>query len=91
LGAGPCADNDYAIALNKLWVLVCGAMIFSMQIGFAFLEAGSVRKKNYGYVFYKILLHCLTGVLGFWITGYAFAFGNSYNSMLGGQLYYAGD
>ena len=77
--------------MNRCWIIVCSTMIFSMQIGYAFLEAGSVRRKNYGYVFYKILLHCLIGVLGFWLLGYAFAYGGPQGNAFGGLIYYAGN
>jgi len=61
-----------------------------MQIGFAFLEAGSVRKKNSHVVFYKIMLHSLVIVLAFWLLGFAFAFGDSFHNFIGGKYFYAG-
>jgi len=88
---GPCSDNDYAYATNKMWVLTCAGMIFSMQIGFAFLEAGCIRKKNWGYVFWKLMLHSLIGVLAFWLFGYAFAFGDATDNFIGGKRFYAGN
>jgi Amt family ammonium transporter len=86
----PLAEDNYTTGENKLWVLTTGAMIFSMQCGFAFLEAGSIRKKNAHVVFYRITLHSLVGVLAFWLAGYAFAYGDAYNNMIGGQDFYAG-
>lgn len=78
-------------SMNKIWVLMCGAMIFSMQIGFAFLEAGSIRKKNAHFVFYRIMLHSLVGTLAYWLVGYAFSFGDAYNNYIGGKNYFGGN
>jgi Amt family ammonium transporter len=33
--------------LNMTWILVSGVIVFLMQSGFALLESGSVRFKNY--------------------------------------------
>ena len=32
--------------MDTLWVLVCTMMVFLMQTGFSFLEAGSVRSTS---------------------------------------------
>ena len=85
----PTTEDDYMWSINKIWVLTCGAMIFSMQVGFAFLEAGSIRKKNQSLPFYRILLHSLIGVLVYWLVGYAISFGDAYNNFLGGKNFYA--
>ena len=84
----PNTEDDYMLSMNKIWVLTCGAMIFSMQIGFAFLEAGSIRKKNQSLPFYRIMLHSLFGVLSYWLVGYAFSYGDAYNNFIGGKNYF---
>ena len=33
-------------AVDTVWVLVCAFLVFFMQAGFGFLEAGFVRSKN---------------------------------------------
>jgi Amt family ammonium transporter len=54
--------------------LVCGAMIFLMQCGFAMLCAGSVRQKNVKNIMLKNLLDACGGALGFWAIGYSLAY-----------------
>ena len=34
-------------AINAMWILVAGVIVFFMQAGFALLESGTVRFKNY--------------------------------------------
>ena len=84
-------ENDYTFAIDKIWTIITGTSIFSMMIGFAFLEAGSVRKKNTHIVFYKIMLHSLIIVLAYWLIGYAFSFGDESIYFIGGKKFYAGD
>lgn len=90
----PCYDIQYYpwnVAIDKGWILLCAGMVFSMQIGHALLESGSVRRKNSYVVFYKYLLNIIAGILAFWVLGFALAFGDAYDNFLGGHVYYAGD
>ena len=59
------------------WILYCGTLVFLMQTGFAMLCAGSIRAKNAQNILLKNLLDACVGALGFWATGYAFAYGQS--------------
>lgn len=74
---GTYSDTVYSEkdAINACWVLVSTAMIFFMQCGFALLEAGSVRPKNTRSTLVKNLFDACFGCVGFWLIGYAFAFG----------------
>jgi Amt family ammonium transporter len=51
-------------------------MIFFMQSGFALVEAGSIRAKNANSILIKNMFDSAIGCLGYWLIGYAFAFGN---------------
>ena len=55
--------------------LVLGLIIFLMQCGFAFLEAGSVRTKNTVNILIKNMLDCLLGSLAYWAIGWGLAEG----------------
>lgn len=58
------------------WLLVvCGGLIFFMQVGFAMLCAGCVRKKNVQNTMLKNLLDACGAALAFFTVGFAFAFG----------------
>lgn len=61
--------------LNIFYTLICGAMVFLMQCGFAMLCAGSVRQKNVKNILLKNLLDACGGAIGFWSVGYALAAG----------------
>ena len=60
---------------NILWVLIAGFMIFFMQAGFALVEAGFTRAKNVAHTMLMNMMVFCIGALGFWVCGFAFAFG----------------
>lgn len=64
-------------ANTKLWLVVlAGALVFLMQLGFAALSAGSVRRKNLSNTLLKNILDvCVAGV-ALYAVGWAFAFGS---------------
>jgi len=63
-------------AVEIVWTLVATAMIFFMQSGFALVEVGSIRAKNAQSILVKNLCDSALGAIGFWLIGYAFAFGD---------------
>jgi Amt family ammonium transporter len=76
-------------AINAVWVLTSTAMIFFMQTGFALLECGSVRQKNSSSILIKNLFDACIGSIGFWLVGYAFAFGDVKQFIGGSPDYFA--
>src|SRR6056297_3852842 len=50
-------------------------LVFFMQAGFALVEAGLTRSKNVVNIFAKNIADATVGILAFFATGYAFAFG----------------
>jgi Amt family ammonium transporter len=64
--------QDY---LNNIWVFIAGVLVFFMQAGFALVEAGLTRAKNVVNIFAKNMTDAVVGILAFFATGWAFAFG----------------
>ena len=61
------------------WFLIAGVIVFFMQSGFALLESGSVRYKNYQNILLKNCMDACIGGLVWWAWGYGLAFGNGVN------------
>jgi ammonium transporter, Amt family len=74
---------DPSVGINTMWVIVAGALVMFMQAGFAFLEIGFSRAKNAGTVVAKILTNFSIAAVGWWICGFAFAFGGPLGSVIG--------
>jgi Amt family ammonium transporter len=58
-----------------MWVIIAACLVMFMQAGFAFLEIGFSRGKNAGTVVAKILTNFSIAAVGWWVCGFAFAFG----------------
>jgi Amt family ammonium transporter len=62
-------------ANDVLFVLLGAIMILAMHAGFAFLELGTVRKKNQVNALVKILADFSVSTLAYFFVGYAIAYG----------------
>jgi len=60
-------------SVDVMWLLITGALVFFMQLGFALVEAGSVRAKNTKNILLKNILDCCIGALIWWAWGHALA------------------
>jgi Amt family ammonium transporter len=77
--------GHYRIAINIVWTLICGYLVFFMQAGFAMLETGFTRAKNAAHTMAMNLMVFVFGVLGYWIIGYALQMGGvGANPLAGG-------
>ena len=61
--------------LNIVWTLVAGVLVFTMQAGFAMVEAGFTRAKNSANIMMKNLIDFAVGAPAFYIIGAAIMFG----------------
>ena len=68
---------DLVSAGNVLFILLGAVLILSMHAGFAFLEAGTVNKKNQVNAFQKILFDWSVTTLVYFFIGYIVAYGVS--------------
>ncbi len=67
--------NSLATGVDTVWVLLCAALVFFMEGGFAALEAGFIRSKNSLNIIMKILMDCTVGMLGYFAFGFAIMYG----------------
>lgn len=67
--------SDLALSINTMWVLIAGFLVFFMQAGFGFLEAGFVRSKNVVNIMAENFLDTTMTTIGFWAAGFGIMFG----------------
>ncbi|MDP3671906.1 MAG: ammonium transporter [Telluria sp.] len=60
---------------DALFILLGGIMILAMHAGFAFLELGTVRKKNQVNALMKILVDFAISTIAYFFVGYSIAYG----------------
>jgi Amt family ammonium transporter len=69
--------------MDLLWILLCGFLVFMMQLGFALIETGTVRTKNTINVAMKNLIDTVFGIIFFWIIGFGLMFGTDSLGIIG--------
>ncbi|CAD8059260.1 unnamed protein product [Paramecium sonneborni] len=66
--------------LDEDWLLIAGIVLAFSQLGFGFLEAGSVRYKNAQSIVIKVFLGLCLTVLIYWLFGYGFSYGDDFGT-----------
>jgi Amt family ammonium transporter len=69
--------NELRIAIDTLWIITMGLLVFFMNCGFAMLETGFCRVKNAVNMLSKNVVVFFVSTLSFWIIGFSFLFANS--------------
>ncbi len=69
--------------IDILWVTLCSALVFMMQVGFLCLETGFTRSKNNVNVAVKNLVDFCVSTIVFWSIGFGLMFGASYGGWFG--------
>jgi Amt family ammonium transporter len=64
------------VAINFMWTLVTGFLVMFMQAGFALVETGLCRAKNSSHTMAMNFMIYPMGMLGFYLCGFAFMFGD---------------
>jgi Amt family ammonium transporter len=83
------ADQVAAVQKNAdmVWTILCAALVFFMQAGFAMVETGFTRAKNAGNIMMKNLMDFCIGAIAYWAIGFGLMFGLS-NGLTGGSLFF---
>lgn len=78
---------ELAKSINTMWVLIAGFLVFFMQAGFGFLEAGFVRSKNVVNIMAENFLDTTMTTIGFWAAGFGIMFGGG-NGLIGTEWFF---
>jgi ammonium transporter, Amt family len=70
------ATKDVTTAVNVMWMLISGFLVFFMQAGFALVETGFTRTKNVAHTMMMNMMVFCIGAVGYWLVGFAFQFGS---------------
>lgn len=73
---------DIKVALDTVWVLVAGFLVFFMNLGFATVESGFARSKNCVNILSKNFIVFAVSSLGFYLLGWGLMFGDG-NGFMG--------
>ena len=77
--APPSTEEQLAslkVALDTVWVMVAGMLVFFMNAGFCMLETGFCRQKNAVNVLSKNLIVFALSTIAFWAIGFGLMFSN---------------
>ncbi len=69
--------------LDNTWILIAAVLVLFMQAGFALVETGMTRTKNAGNIMMKNMMDLSLAGIGFFVVGYAIAFGGADSDIAG--------
>jgi Amt family ammonium transporter len=67
--------DNFKSGVDTLFIMAGAIMVLAMHAGFAFLELGTVRKKNQVNALVKILLDFAVSTVAYFFIGYSIAYG----------------
>ena len=67
--------DNFKTGADALFIMAGAIMVLAMHAGFAFLELGTVRKKNQVNALVKILLDFAVSTIAYFFIGYSIAYG----------------
>ncbi|MGS0757364.1 ammonium transporter, partial [Roseateles sp. GG27B] len=70
--------ENFKQSADALFILLGAIMVLAMHAGFAFLELGTVRKKNQVNALVKILLDFCVSTVAYFLIGYTVAYGTHF-------------
>ncbi|MEN6462158.1 MAG: ammonium transporter [Syntrophomonas sp.] len=79
-----------AAGIDTIWVILCAALVFLMEGGFAFLEAGFISAKNSINIVMKVFSDCTLGMLSYWAVGFGVMYGLDKGGLFGSTGFFIG-
>jgi Amt family ammonium transporter len=79
--------EELTLAINTVWVAVAAILVLWMHAGFTVLEAGFTRAKNTTNILMKNSYTLAAGVIVYYLIGFGFMFGDSFNGLIGSSLF----
>jgi ammonium transporter, Amt family len=70
------ANAANKVAMDTIWVMVTGMLVFFMNLGFATVESGMCRAKNCVNILSKNFIVFAVTSIGFWVLGFGLMFGD---------------
>ena len=67
--------EELATAINVMWMLMAGFLVFFMQAGFALVETGFTRAKNVAHTMMMNMMVFCIGAIGYCLVGFGLQFG----------------
>ena len=87
--AAPAAEASEAMSaefvmwtLNNLWIMLAGALVFIMHLGFASLESGLTQSKNTVNILFKNTMIICIGLLTYALLGFNVMYPGDFNGFL---------
>jgi len=81
--AGPVFTQEMAdaianqkVAMDTVWVMIAGFLVFFMNLGFALVESGFARAKNCVNILFKNFVVFAVASLAFYVIGFGLMFGD---------------
>ena len=72
-----------SVGIDTIWVLVCGMLVFFMNLGFGCVESGFCRAKNCVNILSKNFVVFAVCSIGFWLLGWDLMFGAGDGEFIG--------
>ncbi|NLT94418.1 MAG: ammonium transporter [Clostridia bacterium] len=75
--------EEVTIALDTIWIMIAGFLVFLMHAGFSLVEIGFTRSKNTVNILMKNFLTIAIGAVTYFIIGFALMFGKDALGLIG--------
>lgn len=75
--------GDITLAIDTIWIMIAGFLVFFMHAGFSLVEIGFTRSKNTINILMKNMVTVALGVICFFLVGFGIAYGDSLAGFMG--------